>query len=132
MRIITPDDAAFAVGGPVDAPVAISYTFEGTATVDAVVAPFSIGTVAMDGPYLVSIWIKISNTTAATGTLAVSLVRGAYGLNSPATNLNATSDLSSTNGTSLLAGNVTLNWTIAGFTTGSADYKIIASIVKLF
>lgn len=111
----------------------------GTATVnqpitaDVSVGPNPLVTVPESGPYLLVIYGEVTNTSAATGTLAAQLnnnggplVSFSQSVTSPVANNDF---FFSTIFTDLL---ITFEWSVTGFTTGSADIKLIASVIKLF
>lgn len=135
MRVITPQNGAFTPsgsGGGSSGGFAINYSFSGAATADAVVAPFSIGALAATGPYIIQATIVITNSTAATGNIAavIQTPSGTFSSGTPTLTANGVDSNISWSG--ILSGNVTLEWSITGFTTGSADFQILASLIKLF
>jgi hypothetical protein len=131
VNIITPSSAAFSPSGPSGG--GISYTLSGVATVDVAVGPFSIGSISQAGAYFFTLTHVTTNTTAATGGLDSTVVIPAYaGPNNNSTALIANGVLGIGGLIWADLGTVTLEYNITAFTTGSADFKIIASLVKLF
>lgn len=136
MRLITPADAAISPdgsgGGNPATVVAVSSTTIQTITADVVVPAFEIGPLPDTGPYIIALYAIITNTTAATGALSASVtVDGgpAASIVQALTPAAAAHDIVFIGpfGVSTL-----LQWDVSGFTTGSADIKIIASATKLF
>jgi len=109
-----------------------SYEFEGVANADLVVPAFTIGTVPATGPYILSVYVICTASTAPTGGIAVTLTYDTVGI------LQASIGLTSvtSGGDYLIEGvddpTISLDWVISGWTTDSANYRIVASVVKLF
>lgn len=136
MRTLLPNsnpDVMPPSGNPTGSLVAASYTTQFSATADNVVAPFSIGSTGESGPYDVSLFIEISNSTVTAGNIDPILMAPGYAVPITFTRtLTADGIQASIAQVALAAGSATLEWIISGFGVGSCDVKIIASVVKLF
>jgi hypothetical protein len=133
MRVITPSNAAMTPSGlQPGSQVIISYEFEGVADADLVKPAFSLGTVPATGPYILSVYVICTASTAPTGGIAVTLTYDTVGFITASIGLTSVTSA----GDFLIEGvddpNITLDWTISGWTTDSANYRIVASVVKLF
>jgi len=133
MRVITPSSAAMAPDGKFPGSMIVaSYEFDGTANADLVVAPFSIANLPATGPYILSVYCICTASTAPTGSIVVNLTYDTVGFIQAAIGLTSITS----GGDFLIEGvddpAITLDWTISGWTVGSASYRIVASVVKLF
>jgi len=133
MRIITPSNASFLPSGQTAGGMIIAtYEFSGTATADLVVPSFSLVNVPATGPYILSVYCICTASTAATGAIAFTLTYDTVGF------ITATCGLTSVDADANMVFEgvdepaITLDWAISGFTTGSADFRLVASVVKLF
>ncbi len=133
MRIITPENAAFSPSGPgTPIDMEISDVRTGTISADGIQAPIIIGSISQNGGYMYCITVELTNSTASAGTLNYQLsfpYAGPFLFNVP---LNANTLDIETGDIPVEAGDVTLDWSVTGFGTGSVDYKIISSVIKLF
>jgi len=112
--------------------VIASYEFDGVADADLVVPAFTIGTIPATGPYILSVYVICTASTAPTGSITVTLTYDTVGFIQASIGLTSVTS----GGDFLIEGvddpNITLDWTISGWTTDSANYRIVASVVKLF
>jgi hypothetical protein len=133
MRVITPSNAAMSPDSlGANSQVIASYEFEGVANADQVVPAFNIGTIPATGPYILSVYVICTASTAPTGGIAVTLTYDTVGFITASCGLTSVTSA----GDFLIEGvddpNITLDWVISGWTTDSANYRIVASVVKLF
>ena len=138
LRVTTPDGSSSDVLTPDGYPGSVdvivgSQTVSQTITVDVSTPAAPLVTVPESGVYLVAVYGEVTNTTAATGTLAANLNNNGGPISSISQSMNSPVGTSDTQFVTIFSDlTITFDWSVSGFTTGSADIKIIASVIKLF
>lgn len=102
-----------------------------TADVSSPAAP--LVTVSQSGVYMVALYAEVDNTTAATGLLQANINNNGGPVASFSQSMNApvaSHDVQFVTVFSDLT--FTFDWSVTLFSTGAADIKIIASVIKLF
>lgn len=133
MRILTPTEAAFTPSGQINLETILaSATVSQNITADTSYGPSLFVTVPESGPYLAVIYAETLNSTAATGTFTGNLNNNggpAVAFSQSITGTWGTNDCQFV--TVFTDLEFTFEWAVTGFTTGSADIKIVASVIRL-
>lgn len=137
MRVVTPQNAAFSPdgsGGGSTPQIATSRRIATSISADGSFGPGEIGPLPLTGPYLLSLFIQVTSTAAAAGTITLTLTTngGALVLNSAAVNLNGLNDTVTISTAGITLTPIQLSWTVAGHAGGAADVLLVASAMAMF
>lgn len=137
MRIITPQNAALSPdgsGGGNTPQVSTSRRITTSISADGTFGPGEIGPLPVSGPYFLTLFIQVTSTAAAAGTITLSLTTngGATVVNTAAVNLNGLNDTITISPIAVTVTPIQMTWTVAGHAGGAADVLLVASAVRMF